>query len=161
MDSYILRRTSLGALDPTLMNPFFNKNLRISSMGVCFSKYELVVTRFRMVLFGKRTPTFGLYLSLPTWYVLLKNFLLCLSTGMTFDFCFVFSFNKISDGLLMRSEMDGRRGRVVMSANGLVTDGPIADGLVTDGPIADGLVTDGPVTSANGLVANGPVTSAN
>jgi len=69
MLSYILYKTSLGEVEPTLMNPFLKRNLRISSTGVCLNLNALFATLFRIVRFGKRTPTIGRNLSFPTLYV--------------------------------------------------------------------------------------------
>jgi len=69
MLSYILYKTSLGEVEPTLMNPFLKRNLRISSTGVCLNLNALFATLLRIVRFGKRTPTTGRNLSFPTLYV--------------------------------------------------------------------------------------------
>ena len=34
-DLYISRKTSLGAVEPTFINPFLTKNFLISEIGVC------------------------------------------------------------------------------------------------------------------------------
>ena len=93
------------------MNPCLISVFRISSMGVCFSKYDLVVTLLRIVLFGRSTPICGLYLSLPVLYVLRSIFFLCrlifFFPTSSAVFCLIFSFSKISAGLFMRSVTKG------------------------------------------------------
>ena len=68
-DSYIFRRTSLGAIDPTLMNPFFIRNFFTSPIGVCFNNCVFVVILLRIVRFDTKTETFGKTFDRPVLYV--------------------------------------------------------------------------------------------
>ena len=92
-DSYILRRTSFGAIEPILMNPFLIRNFLTSPMGVCFNNCVFVVMLLRMVRFETRTDTFGKTLDRPVRYVL-RTVRFCFF-GRGFDvlisliFCFI------------------------------------------------------------------------